>query len=218
MKLWVIIPVKPLKRAKSRLSDVLSPEQRFQFAEAMLRHILRVVSKTTVVTGTLVISRDTQALAVAREFGVKTVQESGTPELNPALMRATEVVRSREEASAVLILPADLPFITEVDITAIIELAERHPCIVLATDHQRNGTNAMLVRPPGLIEYAYGEGSFQRHSELAHKAGATLEYYESERLLLDIDLPEDLYRYNEIVQSGDYDDLPLFSHLPDNAG
>ena len=42
MSLWAIIPVKPLQHAKSRLSPVLSPEQRFDLAQAMLRHVLTV--------------------------------------------------------------------------------------------------------------------------------------------------------------------------------
>jgi guanylyl transferase CofC like protein len=32
MSLWAIIPIKPLNRAKTRLSEVLSPEQRYEFA------------------------------------------------------------------------------------------------------------------------------------------------------------------------------------------
>ncbi|MEL6527303.1 MAG: hypothetical protein AAFQ07_16490 [Chloroflexota bacterium] len=38
MSLWAIIPVKPLKRAKSRLADVLSQAQREQLAEIMLSY------------------------------------------------------------------------------------------------------------------------------------------------------------------------------------
>ena len=40
MSVWAIIPVKPLGCAKSRLSPVLTPEQRFAFAEALLRNTL----------------------------------------------------------------------------------------------------------------------------------------------------------------------------------
>ena len=88
MSLWAIIPVKPLKNAKSRLSPVLLPEQRYELAQAMLRHVLSVTTAVKSVTGVLVISRDTKALAIAREFGAKTLQEGTLSNLNPALLRA----------------------------------------------------------------------------------------------------------------------------------
>lgn len=210
MSLWVIIPVKPLNRAKSRLAEVLTPDERSEFAEAMLRQILTVVATVPQVTGTLVISRDGRALTIAREYGARTVQESGAPELNLALMRATEVVRSWG-CEAILILPADLPFVSAQDITTIIEKGQRVPSVVIATDRDQNGTNALLVRPPGLIDYQYGEDSFHHHLDQARELGATIAICESERLLLDIDVPEDLELYNRMVQRGGYSGLPLVS-------
>jgi 2-phospho-L-lactate/phosphoenolpyruvate guanylyltransferase len=202
MGVWAIIPVKPLNRAKSRLSQVLTPEQRYQLAETMLRHVLGVIQTVPQVLGTLVISRDNKALAIAREYGARTVQESGAPELNTALMRATQVV-ARWKGSAVLILPADLPLLAGEDIVSMIHMSGRSsPSVVLATDQHEDGTNAMFVRPPGLIEYAYGTGSYTRHKQLAQDAGADVHVYHSERLLLDIDVPADLQSYNELIRTG----------------
>ncbi|MCY3977826.1 MAG: 2-phospho-L-lactate guanylyltransferase, partial [Chloroflexi bacterium] len=147
MSLWAIIPVKPLKNAKSRLSSVLMPDQRFELAQAMLRHVLSVTMGVRQVTGVLVISRDTKALAIAREIGAKTLQEGAMSNLNPALMRATLVVQSWR-ADAVLVLPADLPFVRSDDIGGMIGQAVDRS-IVIATDNASDGTNALLVRPPG---------------------------------------------------------------------
>ena len=58
--------------------------------------------------------------------------------------------------------------------------------VVIASDHEKNGTNALFVRPPGLFSYAYGENSFGRHQQLARLSGATVHVYESERLQLDL--------------------------------
>jgi len=215
MSVWAIIPVKPLRVAKSRLSEVLSPEDRQRFAESMLRHVLSVVSNVPQVTGTLVISRDNKALSIAREYGAHTVQESGNPELNVALMRATQVIASWR-SSAVLVLPADLPLIAPEDVAGIIALGVRTPAIVIATDRNQDGTNALFLRPPGLIPYAYGTGSYQRHVNLGLEAGANVQEYHSERLVLDIDLPEDIVRYNEIIGSGDPKSIEVF--IPDSTG
>lgn len=206
MTTWVLIPVKPLRLAKSRLADVLSPEDRQRLAEAMLRHVLSVVTEVPQITGTLVISRDNHALALAREYGAKTIQESGSPELNTALMRATSVIASWH-SSGVLVLPADLPLITAEDVNGIIDASDGMNSVVLATDRNKDGTNALFISPPGLIEYTYGEGSFKRHAMLARDAGATVKIYESPRLLQDIDLPEDIENYRRMVARGDYEDI-----------
>jgi 2-phospho-L-lactate guanylyltransferase (CobY/MobA/RfbA family) len=63
---------------------------------------------------------------------------------------------------------------------------------VVAPDRSNNGTNALLICPAGLIEYEYGEGSFERHCHLARKVGARLEICELPSLALDLDNPEDL--------------------------
>ncbi len=200
--LWAIIPVKPLVNAKSRLSEALAPDERRKLAEDMLRRIVSVTTSVPQIAGTLVISRDSKALAIARELGVRTVMESGQPELNAALMRATAQV-IRWKGSGVLILPADLPLVMAEDLQGMIALARDLFSVVIATDRNEDGTNAMLVRPPGLFEYAYGPGSYKRHIERARAANATVEIYQSERLMLDIDLPEDLAHYERILNGGD---------------
>ncbi len=216
MSIWAIIPVKPLNRAKSRLAGVLSAEQRSQFAEVMLRRILNVVDGAPEITGTLIISRDTKALAIAREMGAKTIQESSASDLNPALNRATEIVRIWG-AAGVLILPADLPFIAQDDITSVVDMGMADPdsTLVIATDSEYDGTNALFVRPPGLITYSYGYGSYERHIKAASQTGAIIKHYQSENLRLDIDVPDDLQRYNERVENDEYDMLPPF--LPNLA-
>ncbi len=64
--------------------------------------------------------------------------------------------------------------------------------MVIAPDRHGTGTNALLVSPVGLIEYDFGENSFQRHCQRAREAGARLEIVNLPTLGLDLDLPEDL--------------------------
>ncbi|MEL6404574.1 MAG: 2-phospho-L-lactate guanylyltransferase [Chloroflexota bacterium] len=212
MSLWAIIPVKPLKRAKSRLADVLSQAQREQLAEMMLRRMLSVLKNAPSITGTLVISRDTRALSIARDLGAKTVQERAPSDLNPALTRATEVVRAWG-GDAVLILPADLPFITEIDIQKMADLCHFGPKVIIASDKDAEGTNALLMRPAGLMPVMFGEQSYERHVVAAKLAGADVETYASETIELDIDVPADLAIYNARLQETHIDLLTPF--LPD---
>ncbi len=139
----------------------------------------------------MVVSRDPEALTIARDYGARTVQEQGSPQLNTALTRATMVAVSHS-VQGVLIVPADLPLLTADDIHEVINLGANPPVVVITPDRHRQGTNALLISPPGLIQYEYGPGSFQRHCSQAEKKGARLEVCERVSVALDIDFPEDL--------------------------
>lgn len=191
MTLWAIVPVKPLRRGKSRLAEVLSQEERTDLNRYLLANTLDTLTSIPDIEHVLVISRDQAALALAREHGARTVQENGAPKLNVALSRAT-IIAKNYATRGVLIVPADLPLLTAKDVHAMLEHAEDPPVVVVAPDRRREGTNALLVSPVGLIDYEFGPGSFQRHCERAQKAGARLEICELPSLSLDMDLPEDL--------------------------
>jgi 2-phospho-L-lactate guanylyltransferase (CobY/MobA/RfbA family) len=86
--------------------------------------------------------------------------------------------------------------------------------VVIATDDEQDGTNALFVRPPGIFSYAYGENSFMIHQQLGRLAGANVHIFESEQLMLDLDTPKDLMKYQEYVVSGKFDALPLLDDIP----
>ena len=191
MTLWAIVPVKPLRRGKSRLAGALSEDERTELNQMLLENTLKTFSDLKEVEEVLVISRDPHALTIARNYGARTVREDGQPELNTALKRAT-VVAQVYATRGVLVLPADLPLVTREDILTLIGRAGEAPVVVIAPDRHGTGTNALLLSPAGLIEYDFGENSFQRHCQRARDAGARLEIVDLPTLGLDLDLPEDL--------------------------
>lgn len=191
MTLWAIVPVKPLRRGKSRLSETLSEDERANLNRGLLEHTLATLGDLKEIEQVLVISRDPAALAIAREHGARTVREEGQPQLNAALKRAT-VVAKVYATRGVLVLPADLPLLTRGDIQILIERAKEPPVVVIAPDRHQTGTNALLISPAGLIEYEFGPDSFKRHCARAEKAGARLEVVDLPSFGLDLDLPEDL--------------------------
>jgi 2-phospho-L-lactate guanylyltransferase len=191
MTLWAIVPVKPLRRGKSRLAGTLTEDERTALNQELLEHTLKVLSSLKELDQVLVVSRDPQALTIARNHGAKTVQEDGQPHLNTALARAT-VMAQVHSTRGILVLPADLPLLTPDDVRALIDRAAKPLVVVIAPDRHGKGTNALLMVPSGQIEYDFGEGSFQRHCDRAIKSGARLEIVELPSLGLDLDLPEDL--------------------------
>lgn len=192
MTLWAIVPVKPLRRGKSRLAGTLSEDERAYLNQLLLEHTLKTLTDLKEIEQVLVVSRDPAALSLARDHGARTVREAaGSPQLNTALTRAT-VVAQVYATRGVLVLPADLPLITREDILALLERATKPPVVVIAPDRHEEGTNALLISPAGLIEYDFGPGSYKRHCERAKKANARLEICTIPSLALDLDLPEDL--------------------------
>ncbi len=192
MTIWAIVPVKPLRRGKSRLAERLTEDERAELNSLLLAHTLKTLKETPRINEVLVVSRDPKALAIAHDHDARTIREDGSPRLNTALERATAVVKIYE-AKSVLILPADLPLISQKDIEKLLSAANDGKRVVVITpDRHKNGTNALLVSPVGLIEYDYGEKSFERHCKLAVEAGARLEICELPSIELDLDLPEDL--------------------------
>ncbi|MGE5463247.1 MAG: 2-phospho-L-lactate guanylyltransferase [Syntrophothermus sp.] len=191
MTLWAIVPVKPLRRGKSRLAGLLSEDERTELNRKLLQHTLQTLCDLKELEEVLVISRDPQALTLARNYGARTVREDGQPELNTALKRAT-VIAQVYATRGVLVLPADLPLITREDVLTLIDHAADPPVVVIAPDRHNTGTNALLMSPSGLIEYDFGVNSFQRHCQQVDATGARLEIVNLPNLGLDLDIPEDL--------------------------
>ncbi len=191
MGVWAIVPVKPLRRGKSRLAGILSEDERALLNYSMLNNTLKVLREVPEIEATLVISRDPSALSLARAHKARTVQEDGSPELNAAIRRAT-IVAQAYAANGVLILPADLPLISSADLGVFLSHIGHPPEMVIAPDRREDGTNALFISPPGLVEYSYGPGSFQRHLLQAEKFGIKHTICRLPSFGLDLDIPEDL--------------------------
>jgi len=190
MSLWAIVPVKPLRRGKSRLSEILSEDERAQLNHKLFIHTLQVLKQVDAVSDILVVSRDSDVLTEARELDVRTVTENGTPELNSALRRAS-LFSKNFSTEGVLIVPADLPLLIPDDVSEFLQARNRKPMIVIAPDRRGMGTNMLLTDPADLLTFSFGQESFKKHTALAHSKGADVIVIENERIALDLDVPED---------------------------
>jgi len=206
MSLWAIVPVKPLRQGKSRLSKVLSEAQREVLNQELLSKTLKCLSDIKEIDQILVISYDPSALALSRSFGAKTIQENRRTNINKALRRATLAAKAFK-ATRVIIIPADIPLIEPNSIKNIISLSGSPPEIIITPDRKMNGTNALLINPIGAIDYDFGEWSFKKHVEQAEQKHIRIVKYDSDKIGFDLDLPEDLElleKFKEIEKDFSY--------------
>lgn len=189
MPTWAIIPVKHLGEAKSSLGEVFGPEQRQRLVLTMLADVLNAVRQAPPVSGAVVVSPDKKVLDFARLHAAVDIAEPGLG-LNEALNLAIKHVVGRGTTS-VLIIPGDLPLLKGADIENLTAMATAERDVVIAPS-KTNGTNALLLRPPDLIDLRFGGESFPLHVRETIRAGVKPRIYRSPTVATDIDEPADL--------------------------
>jgi 2-phospho-L-lactate guanylyltransferase len=126
--------------------------------------------------------------------------------LNGAL-RAGRDAALAAGATAVLMVPADLPLINHASLDNLLAAADAalaagngRPLVAIAPADARTGTNALLVTPPSTIEPHFGPESFEAHLRAAAVAHATVQIVDDAQLGFDLDTPEDLERLDPARQ------------------
>jgi len=203
LKTLAILPVKNLSESKSRLSTEMNREQRESLTAYLLKRTLDILKSVNGIDDILLVSRDEKVNSIAKREKTRFLSEQGTG-LNQALEQATDWA-VEQDYSAILILPTDLPFLTEEDIEAIIGIGEATGQIaVIAPDRDMKGTNALMIKPPGILKYQFGPDSFRRHCQLVSDRHIDSRIYRSMGTGFDLDSPS---QYHSILQAN----LPEFN-------
>ena len=147
-------------------------------------------SETPRIGETLVVTPDDEVRELALRAGARPLrQRSGS--LNDGLRQARDEAVAGG-ATAVLILPIDIPHVSPKLLAPIVDLAlGGGPLVAVVPDRHGRGTNALLLSPPDVIEFCFGGDSKEAHVGAARAAGARVEVLDGP-LALDIDTPEDL--------------------------
>jgi 2-phospho-L-lactate guanylyltransferase len=195
-----IIPVGALDGAKSRLGAVLDAEERLDLTTRLARTTIGAAVAADRVDEVLVITPDDTVRAMAVELGARPLlqRDSG---LNHGLLAARDEAIAAG-ASAVLILPIDLPEVTPAAIDAIAAQVDEpgRPLVAIVPDRHGRGTNALLISPPDAIDVCFGGASAVAHEAAARAAGARLVVLGGP-LALDLDTPDDLLLAEATLQA-----------------
>lgn len=200
----IVIPVKGLQRAKSRLSSSFSPDDRRALVVAMATDVITACRDTPLVDTIRVVGVDPEIAQVATDLGAQFVIDpagaatagSGPPSagtrvvtedpLNTALLRAMAGVRG-----PLGVVAADLPELTSRLLTGILDSASRHPHAIV-TDHRGNGTTmAFWTGPAGRVSH-FGPGSADRFRRLGGAKAIAVDGRRWGEAARDVDTPEDV--------------------------
>jgi len=159
---------------KTRLAPVLTPDERRQFAQAMLDDVLDALTTAGVEPEVLA----TAHIDLDRDVSITVDDRPLDPAVNDVLSNTD---------GPVAIVMADLALATP---AALARLLDADGDVVLAPG-RGGGTNALVARHPD-FRVDYHGASIRDHRAIAAEIGADVAEIDSSRLGTDIDAPEDL--------------------------
>jgi 2-phospho-L-lactate/phosphoenolpyruvate guanylyltransferase len=187
----LLLPIKDLRNAKQRLAGVLTPEERFGLAQAMLADTIEAVRGARRAEKVFVITNYEPAMETAAEYGWEILREEHQFSESASVDYASRLCADRG-VTALLRLPLDLPLVQPGDIDDLLATECSAPAVVMVPSRDGTGTNAILRMPPALFPSHFGPESFAKHRQEAERLHARIIIIRNERLEMDVDDESDL--------------------------
>jgi 2-phospho-L-lactate guanylyltransferase len=154
----------------------------------MLVNVLSALRDARTVASVTVVCADRRVKSIVQQFGATFLWEGRRRGLNRALNFA---LRDSPHDSPILIIHADLPLLTSKEVDNLIIDAENYP-LTLVPSKDKTGTNAILMRSPNILRFAFGKDSFRKHLSLAKKRKISYKVLRIDGVAFDIDEEADL--------------------------
>jgi 2-phospho-L-lactate guanylyltransferase len=183
----VLVPVKPVRHAKSRLAP-LGEDTRRALVSAFAADTVSAALASAVVDTVLVVTDDHALAAGVAGLGAQVIPDGASDDLNASLVQAAAELHRRRPDLSPAALCADLPALAPHELTEALTRATAHRR-AFVTDADGIGTT--LVAATSLTQFAprFGPGSREMHlSGGAH----AIDEVALPSLRRDVDTPEDL--------------------------
>jgi 2-phospho-L-lactate guanylyltransferase len=158
----LILPVKRLEHAKSRLGPFAGP-RRPDLALAFALDTVTAALACPSVAHVLVVTGDAVAGPGLAELGAQVVADEPGGGLNPALAHGAEHARWLAPGAPVATLSADLPALRPEELMRVLDAVPGDGRAFLA-DTPGTGTTLLACRPGHPLRPAFGPGSRDRHA------------------------------------------------------
>jgi 2-phospho-L-lactate guanylyltransferase len=187
----LLLPIKDLRNAKKRLAALLTPEQRFALANAMLADVEQALRDLRLADEIFVVTDYPPAISTALKNGWQVIREDHQISESVSVDAASRHCASLGVTS-LLRVPLDVPLVRATDLDELLAVECSAPAAVIVPSRDATGTNAILRTPPDLFPSHFGPGSFVKHTAEAERAGAKLFVRRNPRLEMDVDDEADL--------------------------
>ena len=195
---YAILPVKRFAVAKARLGDDLSAGTRRALTESMVTDVLMALRRTKAIDEVLVVTSEPTAEAIGHGYGATVLADDVEEGQSAATLIGIEHALERG-AGRVLLVPGDCPALDPAQLTELLDRPALERSVTLVPDRHGSGTNALVLVPPDVIAPAFGEGSRERHEQLAAAAGVPCHVERVPTLLIDVDTGDDLVALRQLL-------------------
>jgi 2-phospho-L-lactate guanylyltransferase len=188
-----LVPLKDLVTAKTRLSGLLSPEERRALAQAMVEDVLTVLTGHPQIERVTLVSNDPGADLLASKYDLDYLNERflGCRGLNPVIAKSCELSLGGGK-QPLIVLHGDIPLLSPEDIDAVLLAQTQSGGLVIGCDRLAVGTNLLAFDASCRPQFSFGTDSCARHSRSAREADIPLLVLRRTGIALDVDEPEDL--------------------------
>lgn len=184
----LVIAVKRLSAAKTRLAPAFSAETRGRVVLAMLIDTIAAARGTPAVDSVTVVTPDDVAAEAAADLGANVVADTTPADHADPLNNAIRVAESQvtRRTTNIIVLQGDLPALQPQELAEAISAARAHPRSFVA-DRHGTGTSALFAfGVPVDPRFGADSAARHRHSGAIELTGAW------PGLRCDIDTPDDL--------------------------
>lgn len=157
----LVVPVKVLALAKSRLAPLAGPH-RADLALAMAADTVAAALACPAAGQVIVVTDDERAAALLSGLGAVIVPDLPARGLNPALRHGAEVAAARWPHAGTAAIAADLPALRPAELARGLAAAAAWPQAFVA-DAAGTGTTLYTARPGAPFGPLFGPGSAGRH-------------------------------------------------------
>jgi 2-phospho-L-lactate guanylyltransferase len=158
--------------------------------ESMFSDALLALRRVPSIDQVFVVTSDSVASQIAGGHDAIVIEDTASSHSEAAQLGIARALAMG--ATRALLVPGDCPLLDPIELEQLITRPVPERSVLIVPDRHGEGTNALLLTPPGVMPPSFGEGSRQRHTDLAVSHGAVPEVVGLPSLALDIDTPEDL--------------------------
>ena len=187
---WAVLPLKNFVDAKQRLSRILDGEERYKLFQMMVEDVLDVLIDHPGIEQIVIVSDDPGAAMLAERYGALCWSEKRLLDEAKVILSAIDPGRSvlsvvvdaaaaklaSQSIDSMMVVHGDLPLLSSAELDRLLALHAKvnGSAVTIAHDVDKDGSNCVVVSPPNIISFQYGNGSYNKHCKIGKQNSAVV--------------------------------------------